>query len=358
MNKTPARAVLTSVGQPRHQLLRAVFDEALRQNTTARGAYLLDACASHPTLGPEVMRLIALHNQARTFLEHPPDPLSVLDAEEQFSGTDRFEVLRRIGAGGMGVVYDVRDHVRQENVALKTLVRTSAADVYRLKREFRSLADVAHPNLACLYELFVEDAHCFFTMELVAGVTFVDYVRGAAGDGFSPARLLHVLPQLVEGVSALHRKGKLHRDLKPSNILVTPEGRVVILDFGLIAELRPHGGDVHYVRGGTPAYMSPEESAGLRPSEASDWYGVGITLYEALTGVVPFAGPIIVASRLRIRRAPRRSCRRCLRNSARCAWVFCIAIRTSACQAPRRCDDRHRLRATRLWSGVNVSSQP
>ena len=145
-------------------------------------------------------------------------------------------MVRRLGAGGMGVVYEVHDRVRDEVVALKTLRRTGAADLYRLKREFRSLADVAHPNLVCLYELFVEDERCFFTMELVNGVSFVDYVRGPDGATVSTDRLRRALRQLVDGVSALHRRGKLHRDIKPSNVLVTPEGRVVILDFGLIAE--------------------------------------------------------------------------------------------------------------------------
>ena len=81
----------------------------------------------------------------------------------------------------MGVVYEVHDRVRDEVVALKTLLRNGAADLYRLKREFRSLADVTHANLVCLYELFVEDERCFFTMELVEGVSFVDYARGPSG---------------------------------------------------------------------------------------------------------------------------------------------------------------------------------
>ena len=127
--------------------------------------------------------------------------------------------------------------LRDEVVALKTLRRTGAADLYRLKREFRSLADVTHPNLVCLYELFVEEERVFFTMELVRGVSFVDYARGTDRASLSTDRLVPALRQLVDGVSALHRRGKLHRDIKPSNVLVTPEGRVVILDFGLIAEV-------------------------------------------------------------------------------------------------------------------------
>ena len=97
-------------------------------------------------------------------------------------------------------------------------------------------------------------------MELVKGVNFVEYVRGGPQTSSSIDRLTSALRQLVDGVSALHRLGKLHRDIKPSNVLVTPEGRVVILDFGLITELFPDNlGGAEHVIGGTPAYLSPEE---------------------------------------------------------------------------------------------------
>ena len=107
-------------------------------------------------------------------------------------------------------------------------------------------------------------------MELVRGVTFVEYVRRPR-NSLSIERLTFALRQLVEGVSALHRLGKLHRDIKPSNVLVTREGRVVILDFGLITELLPdYLGGAEHVIGGTPAYVSPEEGSGMPPSEAGD----------------------------------------------------------------------------------------
>jgi serine/threonine protein kinase/tetratricopeptide (TPR) repeat protein len=274
----------------RHRRLREVFDEALLQEPSARAAYVHHACANDPGLGPEVLRLLLAHGDTRSFLDHPPELLrSAVLAEDHFPGTGRFRVVRRLGAGGMGVVYEVHDGVRDEVVALKTLLRTNAADLYRLKREFRSLADVTHSNLVCLYELFVEDERCFFTMELVPGVSFVEYARGTDARRFND-RLIPSLQQLIEGVSALHSRSKLHRDIKPSNVLVTPEGRVVILDFGLAAELLPlHSGEATYVHGGTPAYMAPEEAMGGTPSEAGDWYGIGVTLYEALTGTIPFA---------------------------------------------------------------------
>ena len=190
----------------RHQRLRAVFDAALLREPSARAAYVHHACASDPELGPEVMRLLTAHEETRSFLDRPPELLrSAIQAEEHFPGTRRFRVMRRLGAGGMGVVYEVHDRIRDEVVALKTFLRTGAADLYRLKREFRSLADVAHPNLVCLYELFVEDERCFFTMELVPGVSFVDYARGTDRARRFHERLIPALRQLIDGVSALHR---------------------------------------------------------------------------------------------------------------------------------------------------------
>src|ERR1041385_5026845 len=106
-------------------------------------------------------------------------PLVVKPARE-FVGTERFTLLRRLGAGGMGVVYEAHDREMDKIVALKTLTRAEAAHVYRFKREFRTLADVSHPNLAALYELMSDGRYWFFTMELVNGVTFIQYVRPEA----------------------------------------------------------------------------------------------------------------------------------------------------------------------------------
>ena len=145
---------------------------------SSRDAYLNHACAGDAVLRADVVRLLARHSEAGSFLEHPLDLLSTARDQRSFAGTDRFRVVRCLGTGGMGVVYEVHDALRHEAVALKTLRRGGAADLFRLKQEFRVLADVTHPNLVCLYELFVDDEQCFFTMELVDGVNFVDYARG------------------------------------------------------------------------------------------------------------------------------------------------------------------------------------
>lgn len=239
-----------------------------------------------------------------------------------FGTTSRFEVVRRLGEGGMGVVYEVRDREHGERrVALKTLHRENPGYRRQLKSEFRFLSDVGHPNLVTLYELHADDDVCFFTMELVDGSSFLDHVRIDPAVGFEEtltlratpdhqvdetmrfsggtiaasrgsgtvreATLRDVLRQLATGIRALHGAGILHRDLKPSNVRVARDGRVVILDFGLAQDATEHELLTGAIAG-TPAYMAPEQARGQFATPATDWYGFGALLHEALTGAPPF----------------------------------------------------------------------
>jgi len=244
------------------------------------------------------------------------------------------------------VVYEAHDRQTDKVVALKALTRTEASHITRFKHEFRSLADVSHPNLVALYELMSDGEYWFFTMELVDGGNFLEYVRpgykakriqpsltptllrAASSEAVETAdseaetqqldsirttfvedtlpdisidtslsrssldldRLRLALRQLAEGLHGLHQTGKLHRDIKPSNVLVSKEGRVVILDFGLVAEVQGQGLHDSISLAGTPDYMSPEQGGQLPISTASDWYSVGVMLYQALTGRLPFSG--------------------------------------------------------------------
>jgi serine/threonine protein kinase len=259
-------------------------------------------------------------------------------ASRALFASPRFEVRRKLGEGGMGVVYEALDRERGELVAVKTMSRADPSLIYQFKQEFRALADVAHPNLAVLHELLSIDGEWMLTMELVEGTSFLGYVREAreaepgeatasitsaptplptmtaeelsrdlGGAASAPAppppaqprvsvrlpvhvpRLRSALRQLVLGLAALHAAGKLHRDIKPPNVLVTRDGRVVVLDFGLVTELaaRP-GRALDDAIAGTPAYMAPEHIAGVPLTAAADWYSVGAMLYETLTGTLPF----------------------------------------------------------------------
>ena len=237
----------------------------------------------------------------------------------------RFRVQRGLGTGGFGLVYEAFDLERHARVAVKFLRRSDPGSLLRLKREFRALADLSHINLVALYELVADQDPWFIAMELVDGSDFISFVKGRSPD--SPGeestttrvlsdtsdeetgvrharnverqsreiacdldRLQHVTRQLADALTYLHHAGKLHCDIKPSNVLVRTDGVVKLLDFGLTSEF---GLRTQTERGqiiGTPAYMSPEQGLNEPLSEASDWYSVGVMLFEALTGRRPFGG--------------------------------------------------------------------
>jgi predicted ATPase len=233
----------------------------------------------------------------------------------------------------MGTVHEAYDRETRALVALKTFKHFSGHEVYKLKREFRALADLHHENLVRLGELHCDGDRWFFTMELVRGENLLQYVRaGLSGDGHStsqtrarldlgpatlelgsgtyaqaPAgstlreeRLRASLSQLARALCELHAAGCIHCDVKPSNVLIEATGRVVLLDFGISYQLGCHGPQRGIVEGTLP-YMAPELVSGAPPSPAADWYAFGALLFEAVSGRLPFAGDprqVLAAKRL------------------------------------------------------------
>jgi tetratricopeptide (TPR) repeat protein len=238
-----------------------------------------------------------LRREVDTRTEPTPADTRTFDTAEpapDFEGTARFQIERVLGAGGMGVVYQVFDRERKSRVALKTLRAGDGYGVQRFKNEFRALANVTHRNLARLGELFHDGGRWFFTMELLAGQSFVEYARDGdrfRAHGFDEQRVRASLRQLASGLLALHAANLVHRDIKPSNILVTPSGRVVLLDFGLVAETHHTESSASVV--GTAIYMAPEQARCDPVGPEADWYSVGVVLYEALTGALPFSGMLL-----------------------------------------------------------------
>ncbi|MBI2378748.1 MAG: protein kinase [Deltaproteobacteria bacterium] len=245
---------------------------------------------------------------------------------ERLLGNGRYELERVLGSGGMGVVYSAFDRAQSARVALKTLRQAGSTEIGALKTEFRSLAGVSHQNLVSFYELERDGDTWFITMELIEGVSLSELLdkgrprplpadgatvpgrggaapeaRGITEPALPVDRIFDVFGQIARGLVALHGADKIHRDLKPSNVMVAATGRVVILDFGLIQPI----GAGPLGRGGTPAYMSPEQVLGERLTEASDWYSFGVTLYKTLTCSFPFGGDAQAMGRAKVSsRAP------------------------------------------------------
>jgi len=246
--------------------------------------------------------------------------------QSEFTGGDRFELRRRLGEGSFGVVYEAFDRQRGSRIALKTLKQADAIALYNLKREFRTLVDISHPNLVNLHELLSVDDQWLITMDLIQGRSFTRHVRGVEPSadestdetiamtpdvpvdlGEAPeelarskrsdlsfvdlAKLRSALRSLAEGLVALHSANIIHRDIKPSNVLVSEDGHVTILDFGLVSDQSRNPEGTLLRVAGTPAYMAPEQARGAGVGKPSDWFAVGIMLWEALVGHRPKRGP-------------------------------------------------------------------
>lgn len=230
---------------------------------------------------------------------------------DSYQNQERFYLLRELGAGGMGVVYEAWDRDRHECVALKALPKSHPDLLYYFKREFRFLSHIFHPNLVTLHELFAHSDQWYFTMDFVEGGDLAAFTNGQTPElpkGFdnTEAFIRNIISQLVDAVDTLHAAGTLHRDIKPSNILLDTHGRLVLVDFGLLAPIKkkmsPRGdershtdstvssGETAWQMVGTAAYMSPEQARGEALDKASDWFSVGTVFWELLAGRQLFCG--------------------------------------------------------------------
>jgi Tol biopolymer transport system component/predicted Ser/Thr protein kinase len=218
-----------------------------------------------------------------------------------------YSVLSEIGRGGMGVVLLAHDPRLERRVALKALAPEFANDPERLarfSREARTLASLNHPNVAQVYGLEEQDGSRYLVMEFVEGRTLGQLLDAGP---LAVDEALRLAAQIASGVEAAHEQGVIHRDLKPGNVVVTPEGKAKVLDFGLAREVESRGSTLNLsmsptaalphtaptIEGqilGTVAYMSPEQARGKLLSKRTDVWSFGCVLYEMLTGVAPFAG--------------------------------------------------------------------
>jgi serine/threonine protein kinase len=290
----------------RHRQISQIFDDALRLPPKARPAFLDRACAEDLSLRAEVQSLLAAHDGVGEFLEHPAmDAVAKTLARTSSTAMaltegvrlGSYEVLSRIGAGGMGEVYSARDTQLGRTVALKLLRTPFTLEADRLRRfqqEARAVSALNHPNIVTIHEIGCERDLHFIAYELVEGET----LRTRIQRSLKLVEALDVAIQIVSALIAAHAAGVIHRDLKPENIMVRPDGYVKVLDFGLakLKEATPSADTGQTQTGlvmGTFGYMSPEQARGLKVDTRSDIFSFGVVLYEMVTGRRPFDGPTI-----------------------------------------------------------------
>ncbi len=290
----------------RWQQVKAVFQQALERDTGERTAFLAQACGDDDALRSEVTLLLDGHVNAGSFIETPADEVAAEFLAVQASPAglvgqqlNQYRIQSRLGAGGMGEVFQARDTRLDRLVALKVLPLEVANDKERLQRfvrEAKAASALNHPHVATIYEIGEAENIHFIAMEYIEGQTLAKKVNGSP---LAINKVVEIGSQIADALDEAHSHGITHRDIKPANIMLTPRGQVKVLDFGLAKITRPesiesdistlaktHSGVVM----GTPQYMSPEQVRGQVADHRSDIFSLGLILYEMLSGQRAFGG--------------------------------------------------------------------
>ena len=207
---------------------------------------------------------------------------------------ERYEILSKIGAGGMADVYKGRDNVLNRYVAVKVLKKEYREDetyVKKFRSEAQAAAGIMNPNIVNVYDVGVDRGLYYMVMELVEGITLKEYI--AKKEKLTPKEVISITLQVCAGMEAVHKGHIIHRDIKPQNIIISNEGKVKVTDFGIAKAASSNTTSSNAM--GSVHYTSPEQARGGFSDEKSDIYSIGITMYEMVTGRVPFDGDSTVA---------------------------------------------------------------
>ena len=299
----------------RWKQIEQLYHSSLKQEPSQRAAFLKDACAGDEELHREVESLLAFESRAGSFIEAPPQEaledaargLATEPTTPELTGDiGHYQILSRLGEGGMGVVYRGRDKTLGRLVALKVLAAELVADPEHRRRlvlEARMASALNHPNIVTVHEIASHDGNDFIVMEYLAGKTLDQLI---AQRGIPLKESLSYAIQIADALAAAHEAGIVHRDLKPGNVMVSDKGLVKVLDFGLAklsmkpSSLSPDLSTMPAARSvlktregmmvGTVSYMSPEQAEGKALDARSDIFSFGLVLYEMVTGQRAFKG--------------------------------------------------------------------
>jgi len=279
----------------RWQEVKNLLASALERPPQERRAYLDHACPE-PDLRRELESLLAAHDQRdQAFLE---GLVTVSGEPLELGGRiGPYQIVARIGAGGMGIVYRARDSRLERDVAIKVLstgLLTDEKARQRFRKEALALAKLNHPNIATVYDVGEQDGTEYLVMEYVTGQPLSERLKSGA---LPASEALSLAEDVAEALEEAHGRGIVHRDLKPGNIIVTPKRHAKVLDFGLAKLFAREGSqDATLSVGetvgpvGTPYYMSPEQAECGTVDDRTDLWSLGVVLYESLTGKRPFDG--------------------------------------------------------------------
>jgi len=285
-----------------------LLQAALRLPAEQQESFLRQACAGDEVLAEEVKSLLRSHGELGDFLEKPvldggtrnvpskeaPEACAIVGQT-----VAHYKVLRQLGSGGMGVVYEAEDIRLGRRVALKFLPEKLVCDeraLRRFEREARAASSLNHPNICTIYEVEEHDHQPVIVMELLEGISLKQRIQQGP---ISTDELLDFGIQTSDALEAAHAKGIVHRDIKPGNMLIVGQGRIKVLDFGLAKVCGPHvvadqseeeSLTLDGVIPGTTSYMSPEQVRGEEIDARSDLFSLGVVLYEMATGQKPFVG--------------------------------------------------------------------
>jgi serine/threonine protein kinase len=295
------------------QKVRRIFDAAVQISPIERPAFIREACEGDPALLEQVEELLKSHEDANSLLRTGAISVASLVAGVRLEPGHvlggRFEIVRLLGRGGMGEVYEARDEVLRRTVALKMLPGEQADDSLfrqRLQREARALAALKHPNICAIHDVARYDGQDVLVIEYLEGETLASRLRRAGKLSLPDA--VQITIQICKALDYAHSRGLIHRDLKPANIMLTAEG-VKLLDFGIAHFSTADATDVKHATGavrgdapvtatltghagvvGTVQYMSPEQVSGEPLDGRSDLFSLGVVLYEMATSSTPFPG--------------------------------------------------------------------
>lgn len=281
-----------------------LFQAAVERPREERKSFLDKACAGDESLRREIEGLLASDDDKESMIDEIAPRVAAAWASENHSRNligcrfDRYEILSRLGSGGMGEVYLAHDTSLHRKVALKLLPQQFTRNSDRLRRfeqEARAASALNHPNIITIYDIVNSDAGQFITTEFIEGETLRDRMHKRR---LELAEILEIGTQVAGALAAAHSAGIVHRDIKPANIMLRADGYIKVLDFGL-AKLMGQKRDVDATDPGrvmgTVAYMSPEQALGRELDHRTDIFSLGVVLYEMATGVRPFEGKTAAA---------------------------------------------------------------